>query len=63
MALYHDCIEGYRRRLLAGALKRAGGNISRMARTLGLQRTYACRLLRERGLHGRGPHAPKKRGG
>lgn len=39
-----------KRRILGDALDRHGGNISRAARELGLQRTYVHRLLQELGL-------------
>jgi hypothetical protein len=44
---FHDAVSEFKRRLIATTLERAGGNRSRAARTLGLQRTYLLRLIRE----------------
>ena len=54
-------MHAFRRALLVHTLASEGGNVSRAARALELQRTYVWRLLREYGLHGRGPHAPATR--
>jgi transcriptional regulator with GAF, ATPase, and Fis domain len=47
---WHDAIAAFKRQLLAQALVGAGGNRTRAARTLGLQRTYFLRLIRELGI-------------
>ena len=49
---WHDALIAFKRCLLAGALARAGGNRTRAARSLGLQRTYLLRLLRTIGVSG-----------
>jgi len=43
-------IKEYKRQLIRSALKRTGGNQSRAAELLGLQRTYLSRLLRALGV-------------
>lgn len=60
---YREQLDMAQRSILDRALRAAGGNVSRMSRDLGLQRTYAQRLLRRHGLRGRGPQAPRKRDG
>ncbi len=49
---WHDALIAFKRCLLAGALSRAGGNRTRAARSLGLQRTYLLRLIRTLGVSG-----------
>jgi len=44
---WHEAVLTFKRQLLARALARAGGNRTRAARALGLQRTYLLRLLRQ----------------
>jgi two-component system response regulator HydG len=44
---YKDAIVRFKQRLVRSALDRAGGNQTRAAETLGLQRTYLNRLIRE----------------
>jgi DNA-binding NtrC family response regulator len=44
---WHAEVRAFKRRLLATALERAGGNRTHAARALGLQRTYLMRLVRE----------------
>ena len=46
---YHDAVRSFRRDLLGHALEVAGGNRTRAAELLGLQRTYFMRLIRELG--------------
>lgn len=47
---YHQTVTRFKRTLLVHALAAHGGNRTRTARTLGLQRTYLLRLIREFGL-------------
>jgi DNA-binding NtrC family response regulator len=47
---YQRAVDGFKRELLAKALTAQGGNRTRTARALGLQRTYLLRLIREYGL-------------
>lgn len=47
---YHMVMEQYSRKVLEEALRRAGGNQTKAAELLGLQRTYLTRLLRQRGV-------------
>jgi DNA-binding NtrC family response regulator len=52
---YQRAVENFKRELLARALTAHGGNRSRTAQTLGLQRTYLLRLIRQLGLAERIP--------
>ncbi len=47
---YHDAVSEFKRRLIEATLHRARGNRTHAARTLGLQRTYLLRLIRELGV-------------
>jgi transcriptional regulator with PAS, ATPase and Fis domain len=47
---YHAAVEEFKRGLIASTLRRTGGNRTRAARVLGLQRTYLARLIRDLGL-------------
>jgi DNA-binding NtrC family response regulator len=47
---YHDAVAWFKRELLAQTLSAHGGNRSRAARALGLQRTYFIRLIRDFGV-------------
>ena len=47
---YQRAVEDFKREWLAKALVAHGGNRSRTARALGLQRTFLLRLIRELGL-------------
>ena len=47
---WHASIAAYKRALIERALADAGGNRTRAARALGLQRTYLLRLMREMGV-------------
>jgi DNA-binding NtrC family response regulator len=49
---YHAAVEEFKRGLIASTLRRTGGNRTRAARLLGLQRTYLARLIRDLGLAG-----------
>ncbi|MCI0547851.1 MAG: hypothetical protein L0027_11295 [Candidatus Rokubacteria bacterium] len=44
---FHSAVTEFKRRLLEATLTQAGGNRTRAARSLGLQRTYLLRLIRE----------------
>jgi len=44
---YHEHVREFRKRLIERTLVEHGGNRSRTARALGLQRTYLLRLIRE----------------
>ena len=46
---WHAAIAAFKRALIERALADAGGNRTRAARSLGLQRTYLLRLMREMG--------------
>jgi DNA-binding NtrC family response regulator len=47
---YHAVMEAYSRKILEEALRRAGGNQTKAAELLGLQRTYLTRLIKQRGV-------------
>jgi len=44
---FHGAVCDFKRRLIEATLAQAGGNRTRAARELGLQRTYLLRLIRE----------------
>jgi DNA-binding NtrC family response regulator len=44
---FHGAVCDFKRRLIEATLTQAGGNRTRAARALGLQRTYLLRLIRE----------------
>ena len=44
---FHGAVSEFKRRLIEATLCQAGGNRTRAARALGLQRTYLLRLIRE----------------
>jgi DNA-binding NtrC family response regulator len=44
---FHGAVSEFKRRLIEATLSQAGGNRTRAARALGLQRTYLLRLIRE----------------
>ena len=44
---FHGAVCDFKRRLIEAALTQSGGNRTRAARALGLQRTYLLRLMRE----------------
>jgi len=44
---YHGAVSDFKRRLIEATLHQASGNRTHAARTLGLQRTYLLRLIRE----------------
>lgn len=47
---YHEAVAAFKRDFLQHMLAAHGGNRTRTARTVGLQRTYLLRLLRDFGL-------------
>jgi DNA-binding NtrC family response regulator len=47
---YHAAVEEFKRGLIVTTLRRTGGNRTRAARLLGLQRTYLARLIRDLGV-------------
>jgi DNA-binding NtrC family response regulator len=48
---FHGAVTEFRRRLIEATLFQLGGNRTRTARALGLQRTYLLRLIREFGVN------------
>src|SRR2546426_4720187 len=44
---FHGAVSEFKRRLIEATLTQLGGNRTRAARALGLQRTYLLRLMRE----------------
>jgi DNA-binding NtrC family response regulator len=61
---YQRAVEHFKRELLVLTLAAHGGNRSRAARALGLQRTYLVRLIRDFGVVApRVAAAPEKRAG
>jgi DNA-binding NtrC family response regulator len=44
---FHGAVCEFKRRLIEATLSQSGGNRTRAARALGLQRTYLLRLIRE----------------
>jgi transcriptional regulator with GAF, ATPase, and Fis domain len=48
---FHGAVGEFKRRLIEAALAQAGGNRTRAAGALGLQRTYLLRLMREFQIH------------
>src|SRR5262245_60766563 len=44
---FHGAVSEFKRRLIEATLAQAGGNRTRAAKALGLQRTYLLRLMRE----------------
>jgi len=68
---FHGAVTDFKRRLIEATLMQAGGNRTRAARALGLQRTYLLRLMREfqinvpppPGPHGRAAGGPPPHGG
>ncbi len=47
---FHDQVAEQRKKIVKDALERCGGNQTRAAEVLGLQRTYLARLIRQMGL-------------
>jgi DNA-binding NtrC family response regulator len=59
---FHGAVSDFKRRLLEATLTQAGGNRTRAARALGLQRTYLLRLIREFEIRVPPPATPPRRG-
>ena len=57
---YHGAVTDFKRRLIEATLHRARGNRTHAARSLGLQRTYLLRLIRE--LRVAAPPPPSRHG-
>jgi len=60
---FHGAVTEFKRRLIEATLTQAGGNRTRAARALGLQRTYLLRLMREFQVQVPPPPGPWRRGG
>ena len=58
---FHGAVGDFKRRLIEATLTQAGGNRTRAARALGLQRTYLLRLMREFQVHIPAPPGPWRR--
>ena len=58
---FHGAVSDFKRRLIEATLSQAGGNRTRAARALGLQRTYLLRLMREFQVHIPAPPGPWRR--
>jgi hypothetical protein len=59
---FHGAVNEFKRRLIEATLTQAGGNRTRAARALGLQRTYLLRLMREFEVRIPPPPGPWRRG-
>ena len=59
---FHGAVSEFKRRLIEATLTQAGGNRTRAARALGLQRTYLLRLMREFEIRIPAPPGPWRRG-
>ena len=58
---FHGAVTEFKRRLIETTLTELGGNRTRAARALGLQRTYLLRLMREFAVHvPAGPVSPRR---
>jgi len=57
---YHGAVSAFKRQLIETTLQQARGNRTHAARTLGLQRTYLLRLIRE--LQVAAPPPPSRNG-
>lgn len=58
---FHGAVCEFKRRLIEATLTQFGGNRTRAARALGLQRTYLLRLMREFEVHIPPPPGPWRR--
>ncbi len=56
---FHGAVSEFKRHLIEATLHQVGGNRTRAARALGLQRTYLLRLIRDLGVAA--PPAPQRR--
>jgi DNA-binding NtrC family response regulator len=57
---FHGAVSEFKRHLIEATLNQMGGNRTRTARVLGLQRTYLLRLIRELNVTAP-PVAPRRR--
>jgi DNA-binding NtrC family response regulator len=60
---FHGAVTEFKRRLIEATLFQLGGNRTRTARALGLQRTYLLRLMREFGVNVPRRDVPPRRAG
>jgi hypothetical protein len=60
---FHGAVSEFKRRLIEATLTQTGGNRTRAARALGLQRTYLLRLMREFEVRIPPPPGPWRRSG
>lgn len=60
---YHGAVSEFKRRLIEATLHQARGNRTHAAKTLGLQRTYLLRLIRDLGVAAPPPPPPRRRNG
>jgi DNA-binding NtrC family response regulator len=58
---FHGAVCEFKRRLIEATLSQSGGNRTRAARALGLQRTYLLRLIREFQVRVPPPATPPRR--
>jgi DNA-binding NtrC family response regulator len=58
---FHGAVSQFKRHLIEVTLHQAGGNRTRAARELGLQRTYLLRLIRDLGVTAPPPPPPRRR--
>jgi Nif-specific regulatory protein len=58
---FHGAVIEFKRRLIEATLAQSGGNRTRAAKALGLQRTYLLRLMREFEIRIPPPSAPPRR--
>ncbi len=55
---FHGAVSEFKRHLIEATLHQLGGNRTRAARALGLQRTYLLRLIRDLGVAAPPPPRP-----
>ena len=58
---FHGAVSLFKRHLIEATLHQAGGNRTRAARVLGLQRTYLLRLIRDLGVAAPPPPPPRRK--
>jgi Nif-specific regulatory protein len=58
---FHGAVSQFKRHLIEVTLHQAGGNRTRAARVLGLQRTYLLRLIRDLGVTAPPPPGPRRK--
>jgi DNA-binding NtrC family response regulator len=58
---FHGAVSEFKRRLIEATLAQSGGNRTRTAKALGLQRTYLLRLMREFEIHAPLSQRPPRR--